>query len=319
MNTRRALLTALEDGPVSGPALADDLDVSRAAVWKAVESLRADGFAIESTGDGYVAPSDPPYTAAGIAFGLEAPYRIEFHESVDSTNAEARGLAETNEADVAVIADEQRGGRGRLGRKWSSPSGGVWLSVLTRPDVPTAHAPAFTLAAAVAATDACREAGVDAHIKWPNDVLVGDEGTRGGRKLVGILTEMEGEADRVCWLVVGIGVNANLDLEELPAGATSLRAERDAGVDRRRFVQRLLERYHAVAGSPDRILDAWRERASTLGTRVKVETGDDTIRGTAVDVAFPGALVVRDDEGSRHRVHAGDCEHLRPTTDGGRS
>ncbi|TKX42571.1 MULTISPECIES: biotin--[acetyl-CoA-carboxylase] ligase [unclassified Halorubrum] len=326
MDTRRALLDALaaDDDPVSGPALAESLDVSRAAVWKAVEGLREEGFAVESTSDGYVAPDDPGYSGAGIAFGLDAPYSVEYHDRVGSTNERARELAGADAADVAVVANEQTGSRGRLDREWVAPSGGVWLSVLTRPDVPTARAPLFTLAAAVATTDAARQAGVDARIKWPNDVLVGDGtpeesapasdlGGRGGRKLAGILTEMEGEADRVGWLVVGVGVNANIDPETLPAGATSLSAERGAPVDRRRFAATLLERYAELTASPgalDGVLPAWRERASTLGRRVRVEAADGVVEGTAVDVAEPGALVVDTDEG-RRRVHAGDCEHLR--------
>ncbi|QKG93763.1 biotin--[acetyl-CoA-carboxylase] ligase [Halorubrum salinarum] len=326
MDTRRALLDALaaDDGPVSGPALAESLDVSRAAVWKAVEGLREEGFAVESTPDGYVAPDDPGYSGAGIAFGLDAPYSVEYHDRVGSTNERARELAGEGAADVAVVADEQTGSRGRLDREWVAPSGGVWLSVLTRPDVPTARAPLFTLAAAVATTDAARQAGVDARIKWPNDVLVAGDGNgegggdpdptgRGGRKLAGILTEMEGEADRVGWLVVGVGVNANLDPETLPAGATSLSAERGAPVDRRRFAATLLERYAELTASPealDGVLPAWRERASTLGRRVRVEAADGVVEGTAVDVAEPGALVIDTDEG-RRRVHAGDCEHLR--------
>ncbi|TKX75444.1 biotin--[acetyl-CoA-carboxylase] ligase [Halorubrum sp. GN11_10-6_MGM] len=326
MDTRRALLDALaaDDGPVSGPALAESLGVSRAAVWKAVEALREEGFAVESTPDGYVAPEDPGYSGPGIAFGLDAPYSVAYRDRIGSTNERARELAGEGAADVAVVADEQTGSRGRLDREWVAPSGGVWLSILTRPDVPTARAPLFTLAAAVATTDAAREAGVDAHIKWPNDVLVGGDGSgsvdadpeasgRGGRKLAGILTEMEGEADRVGWLVVGVGVNANVDPETLPAGATSLSAERGGPVDRRRFAATLLERYAELTASPaalDRILPAWRERASTLGRRVRVEAADGVVEGTAVDVAEPGALVVDTDEG-RRRVHAGDCEHLR--------
>ncbi|SMO69641.1 biotin--[acetyl-CoA-carboxylase] ligase [Halorubrum cibi] len=321
MDTRRALLSALESGPVSGPALADELGVSRAAVWKAVEALREEGFAVESTGDGYVAPADPTYCAAGIEFGLDAPYAIEYHDSLPSTNDRARSLAAEGGVDVAVVADAQSGGRGRLEREWVAPSGGVWVSLLTRPDVTPARAPLFTLAAAVAVADATREVGVDATIKWPNDVLVVDAGGsdgesradsvgRGGRKLAGILTEMEGEADRVSWLVVGIGVNANLDPETLPAGATSLRAERGEDVDRGRFLARLLERYAELAADPDAILPAWRERASTLGRRVRVETVGEAITGRAVDVEPPGALVVETDDG-RARVHAGDCEHLR--------
>ncbi|WP_434521946.1 biotin--[acetyl-CoA-carboxylase] ligase [Halorubrum sp. AS12] len=326
MDTRRALLDALaaDDGPVSGPALADSLGVSRAAVWKAVEALREEGFAVESTAEGYVAPDDPGYSGPGIEFGLDAPYSVEYHDRITSTNERARELAGEGEAGVAVVADEQTGSRGRLDREWVAPSGGVWLSILTRPDVPTARAPLFTLAAAVATTDAARQAGVDAHIKWPNDVLVGgnagEEGDdasdatgRGGRKLAGVLTEMEGEADRIGWLVVGVGVNADLDPETLPDGATSLSAERGEPVDRRRFAATLLERFAELTESPealDRVLPAWRERASTLGRRVRVDTADGSVEGTAVDVAEPGALVVDTDEG-RRRVHAGDCEHLR--------
>ena len=320
MDTRRALLDALENGPVSGPALAAELDVSRAAVWKAVEALREEGFAVESTPDGYAAPADPAYCAAGIEFGLDAPYRVEYRERLPSTNDRARELAAEGAADVAVVADEQTGGRGRLDREWVAPSGGVWLSLVTRPTAPPARAPLFTLAAAVAAVDACREAGVDAHIKWPNDVLVGSEpegSGRGGRKLAGVLTEMEGEADRVSWLVVGVGVNANLDPDGLPADATSLRAEVGADVDRRRFAATLLERFASLAGTvdrSDRILSTWRDRASTLGRRVRVETPGGAVTGTAVDVESPGALVIDTDEGTR-RVHAGDCEHLRDADD----
>ncbi|GAA0533120.1 biotin--[acetyl-CoA-carboxylase] ligase [Halorubrum ejinorense] len=319
MDTRRALLDALaaDDGPVSGPSLAESLGVSRAAVWKAVEGLREDGFAVESTAGGYVPPADPGYSGPGIAFGLDAPYSVEYHDRIASTNERARDLAGQGATDIAVIADEQTGSRGRLDREWVAPSGGVWLSVLTRPDVPTARAPLFTLAAAVATTDAAREAGVGAHIKWPNDVLVGggdgESAGRGGRKLAGILTEMEGEADRVDWLVVGPGVNANIDPDTLPEGATSLSAECGTPVDRRRFAATLLERFAELTGSPeglDRILPAWRERSSTIGRRVRVDTANGSVEGTAVDIAGPGALVVETREG-RQRVHAGDCEHLR--------
>lgn len=315
MDTRRALLDALEEGPVSGPVLADRLGVSRAAVWKQVEALREAGFAIESGEDGYAVSGVPEYGEDAVAFGLDAPYEVEFHETLGSTNDRARDLAEEGASGVAVVAAEQTGSRGRLDREWASPPGSVSLSVLLRPDLPPAHAPVVTLAAAVATAEAAREAGVDAAIKWPNDVLVpdpsgGDAGDRGGAKLAGVLTEMEGEADRVNWLVAGIGVNANVDPDALPADATSLRAEAGRDVDRRTFVQRLLERFHDLTADPDAVLPAWRDRAATLGRRVRVETPGGVVEGEAVDVEFPGALVVETDEG-RERVLAGDCEHLR--------
>ena len=309
--TRRALLAALETGPVAGPALADQLGISRAAVWKQVDALREEGLDIESTDDGYEVTGVPAYGAAAIEFGLDAPYTVEYHDAVDSTNNRARELTGEGRRNVAVVADEQTGSRGRLDRSWTAPSGGVWCSIVCQPDLPAAHIPLSALAAGVATVSACREAGVEAHLKWPNDVLVGESGARGGRKLAGILTEMEGEEDRVSWLIAGIGVNANIDAAELPAEATSLRQELGADVDRRVFVQRLLESFDELLSNPDSVLGRWREYSSTLGQQVRVETTNRTIEGEAVDVQFPGALVVETDSG-QEVVHAGDCEHLRP-------
>ena len=311
--TRRALLAALEDGAVDGPTLADRLEVSRAAVWKQVEALREEGFVIESGDGGYRVVDVPDYGAAALAFGLDAPYDVESHGRIPSTNDRARELAEGGAADVVVVADEQTGGRGRLDRTWAAPSGGIWASLVLRPERPPAEIPMYTLAAAVAVARTAREAGVDAVIKWPNDVLVERADRADARKLCGILTEMEGEADRVSWLVLGPGVNANVDRDALPPGATSLRAE-VGDVDRRAFLQRMLEEIHDLTGGGAdlrAVLDAWREYASTLGRRVRVGTPRGAVEGQAVDVRFPGSLVVETDDGERV-VHAGDCEHLRP-------
>ncbi|MFK8213351.1 biotin--[acetyl-CoA-carboxylase] ligase [Haloferax volcanii] len=364
-DTRRALLDALAAGPVSGPDLADRLGVSRAAVWKHVESLRDEGFGVESAGDGYVVTDVPEYGGPAIEYGLDADYDVEFHETLDSSNDRARELAAEGASDVVVVARKQTASRGRKNREWSAPDGGVWMSLLVRPDEPPAYAPLYTLAMAVAVCDAAREAGVDASIKWPNDVIVSEANDnpsgasasdgvlvnevsdnssdspesdvvatseasgssksdtpvdtdapadRGYRKLCGILTEMEGEADRVSWLVIGPGINVNLDPAALPAGATSVAAE--AGpVERRAFVQRVLERFDELRGDLDAVLPAWRERADTLGRRVRVHTASGVIEGDAVDIEDPGTLVVSTDAGEK-RVHAGDCEHLRPADDG---
>jgi BirA family biotin operon repressor/biotin-[acetyl-CoA-carboxylase] ligase len=321
--TRRRVLAALADGPVTGPALADELDVSRAAVWKHVEALRDDGFEVSSDDDGYELVAVPEFGGPAIEFGLDAEYAVEYHDALPSTNDRARELADAGERDVLVVADEQTGGRGRLDRAWAAPSGGVWLSMLLGPSLPPTHAPLLTLAAAVATARAAREAGVAAEIKWPNDVLVpredeaaDDDGDGQAAKLAGILTEMEGEADRVSWVVVGVGVNANIHTETLPEGATSLRAERAArdlapDVDRAAFVQRLVEEFDALQADPDSVLPAWRELSATLGQVVRVETPQGDVVGEAVDVAFPGALVVDTDDG-RERVTVGDCDHLRP-------
>ena len=308
--TRRAILEALADGPVSGPELADALDISRAAVWKHIEALREADFEIESGSNGYELGEVTAYNGPAVEFGLEAPFSVEYHDSVGSTNDRARELAADGAADVAVLADEQVGSRGRLEREWTAPSGGVWVSVVSRPEITPAQAPLYTLAAAVAAATAAREAGVDARIKWPNDVIVpvGDEGDY--RKLTGVLTEMEGEMDRVEWLVVGVGVNANIDADALPEGATSIRDE--AGdVDRRRFVQRFLEEFDRYRTDLEAVVPAWCDLSQTLGQRVRVDRPSGEVVGEAIDVTESGALVIETDEG-RETVSAGDCEHLRP-------
>ncbi|QPV62101.1 biotin--[acetyl-CoA-carboxylase] ligase [Halosimplex litoreum] len=316
--TRERVLDGLTDGPVTGPELAERLDVSRAAVWKHVEALREEGFGIASRDEGYELVEVPEFGGAAVEYGLEAPFDVEFHDSIPSTNARARDLAGEGAADVAVLADEQTGGRGRLDRAWSSPSGGIWLSLLVRPDVPPAHAPAFTLAAAVAVTRAAREAGVDARIKWPNDVVVAGEDAEsddGERKLAGILTEMEGEADRVSWVVVGTGINANLEPAALPSEARPATLLDEVGaVDRRLFTQRVVEAFDELRADPESVIQAWKKHATTLGKRVRVDTPAGEVVGDAVDIEFPGTLVVDTGE-ERVQVTAGDCEHLRPIVD----
>lgn len=261
----------------------------------------------------------PEYDAAAIERGLDAPFAVEYHDSIGSTNDRARELAAAGETSVVVLADEQTGGRGRLDRAWSSPSGGIWCSVVVRPERPRERIPILTLVAAVAATGAAREAGVDAGIKWPNDVLVpggltADQPGRGGHKLAGILTETAHTEAGEQAVILGIGMNANLDPDRLPEGSTSMSAQ-IGSVDRRVVVQRLLERFDELRRrSDDAVLDAWRAHALTLGRQVRVETDGDPIVGEAVDVAAPGSLVIDTSHG-RERVHAGDCEHLRPIDD----
>ena len=307
--TRRQILEALADGPVTGPELAEELEVSRTAIWKHVEDLREAGFEIESDAKGYELTDVTEYNGQAIEYGLEAPYSIEYHETITSTNDRARELATDGAEDVAVLANEQTGSRGRLERAWNAPPGGVWVSIVCRPDVPPARAPLFTLAGSVATARAAREAGVDAHIKWPNDVVVpvGEDGSY--RKLTGILTEMEAEADRIGWIAVGIGVNADIDAADLPEGATSIREE-VGEFDRRVFVQRLLELFYEYSDLEGVVSD-WRDLALTLGQRVRIDRPEGKLVGNAIDVTESGALVLETDDG-RETVAAGDCEHLRP-------
>ncbi len=302
--TRRRILDLLTDGPVSGPSMAEQLGISRAAVWKHIEALRESGFEIESRGDGYVLITVPEFGGEAVEYGLSVPYEIEYHESIESTNVRARELAGQGRSNIAVLADEQTSSRGRLDRVWNSPSGGVWLSLVCRPEIPPAHAPIYTLTAAVSVTEALSEFGVTAEIKWPNDILID------GKKLVGILTEMEGEADRISWIVVGIGINANIDAEGVPETATTIR-ELVGDIDRAALTRELLEQFERYRDDPESVLSMWRESSATLGRRVRVETPEGEIVGNAVDIEAPGTLIVETETGIK-RITTGDCEHLRP-------
>ncbi len=301
---QRAVLAALERGPVDPASLADRLELPPGAVVGHVEALRERGFGVERRPEGFVLESVPDY-GEGVRVGLDAPFAVEYHDSLSSTNDRARELADRGASDVSVLAGEQTAGRGRRGRAWASPPGGVYASVLLRPALQPERVGLLALAGAVAAVDATADAGVEATIKWPNDVLGPD-----GRKLAGVLAERGTAGDAVEWVAVGVGHNADVDPADLPEGATSLRELTGGPVDRRRLAQALLESFDALRRDPDAVLPAWRARASTPGRRVRVETRDGAVEGTATDIEATGALLVETGSGLR-RVTVGDCRHLR--------
>lgn len=233
---------------------------------------------------------------------------VRWHDSVSSTNDLALGLAQIPVPEgTVVIAEEQTAGRGRLGRAWASPRGGVWLSVILNPGLPVERTSVVGLAAAIAAAQAIRKTtGLLARLKWPNDVLVE------AKKVVGILAEAPPGAD---WVVVGIGINANIAQEALPEvsgyPATSLQALLGHAVDREALIRALLrelDRGYAVLRSAGvrGVLRRWREMSETLGRPVCVETPDAVVSGTACDIDEAGALLVQLEDGTIRRVVAGD-------------
>jgi len=306
---QRAVLTALVHGPVDPTSLGDRLELPTEAVASHVDALREHGFAVERGPDGFTLEAVPDY-GYGVQADLAAPFVVDYAPTVTSTNDRARELAVRGETDVAVLADEQTGGRGRLARGWASPPGGIYCSLLLRPSLAPERLPLLALVAAVAAGDAASSVGVGTGLKWPNDVQGPD-----GRKLAGVLAESATADGAVAWAAVGLGLNANADPAGLPVGATSLRELTGGPVDRRAVTQRYLESFDARRRDLDGVLDAWRRRTTTLGRRVRVRTGDGDVVGEAVDVDATGALLIETADGTE-RVAAGDCEHLRPAAEG---
>jgi BirA family biotin operon repressor/biotin-[acetyl-CoA-carboxylase] ligase len=230
------------------------------------------------------------------------PWRVEWFATLDSTNQRALDAARNGAADgLVVVADAQTAGRGRLGRTWQAPPGSSLLvSVLLRP----ADAPGRTvMAAGVALAEAVeRVAGIEAGLKWPNDLVVED------RKLAGLLAEADGDA-----LVVGAGCNVNWDSfpAELETTATACNLEAGRPVDRDALLDAFLDRFAAALASGDALVDAYRDRLATIGRAVRVEhLRDGVVVGTAVGVTDDGALIVRDDTGTEHTVVAADVHHL---------
>lgn len=234
-------------------------------------------------------------------------FRIDPHDALPSTNDRARELAAEGAADVAVIADRQTAGRGRLDREWASPPGGIWLSLLVRPSLPVDRVSILTFAAALAVVRAAAEAGVEARLKWPNDVLITDDEEE--RKLAGILTESSTRDGRLQWAIIGIGVNANVDRDDLPPGSISLQ-DLVGGVDRTAVTEALVAAFDRLRGDQAGVIEAWRTHAVTLGRRVEITTGDGSITGVATDIDESGRLLVETETGVE-RVAVGDCRHLR--------
>ena len=315
-----AFLAEAADDFVSGETISDKLGLSRAAVWKHVNALRAQGYGIEALpARGYRLVAIPdrlgPLEVGPLLNTHDVGQVIHFAEEMPSTNDRAKELAEEGARHgETVIAERQTAGRGRRGRAWASPKGlNLYLSVVLRPQLPPQRAPELTLVASLAACDACLQAGVEARIKWPNDVLVGD------RKVAGILTELSAEPDLVHWVVLGIGVNLNAGPEDFPEDvrdvATSLAAERGQPVPRALFTAALLasleqwlDRHAAEGFGPIRA--AWRERAGTLGREVRVEADGGELAGVAEDLDESGALLVRTSAGVVC-VRAGDVRLVR--------
>lgn len=287
---------------VSGKAMGDALGISRAAVWKHIRHLRSMGYRIEaSTRLGYRLLGPEP-----LQLQIPKGCRLILLDSVGSTNEFARGIANESESWTVVIAEVQTAGRGRLGREWLSPSGGIWMSIILKPRVPPSEAFRYTMAASVAV---CRSLmnlyGLDAKIKWPNDVLVN------GRKICGILTEISAELDVINYIILGIGINANMSASSLPEewNATTISAELHMEIPRGELITRVLEEIRALLESED-LYHQWVRLSDTLNRRVRVH-GFDDVTGIAESLEPDGALVVRKDDGGLVRVLAGDCIHLR--------
>ena len=317
--TRSRVLEILRDArePVPGPVLAEELGISRAAVWKQIERLVDAGYRIERDRErGYRLMEAPDRLLPAEIEPRLATKRIgrvlHHFDAIDSTNRAAmeRGREGGVEGEV-FLAEEQTRGRGRLGRSFFSPKGmSLYASLLLRPPIPPAVAPRITLVAGLAVAETVeRHAGARPGLKWPNDVHLA------GRKVAGILTEMEAETDRVLFVVCGPGINLNVPEDAFPAElrpiATSIFAATGRRVDRCAFVADLFLAFERaydefLARGFGALRERWNAYSILDGRDVRVESGGDVALGTALGIDDEGALRLRTVGGEQRTVISGD-------------
>lgn len=308
-------------GHVSGGDLAKKLNVSRTAVWKHIKTLKQKGYSIEAIpSKGYRLLSVPDVILPDdVRKGLKTSVigrKLHLLPETVSTNTLAASMAREGAVEgTVVIAEFQTGGKGRLGRTWTSPPGNLYLSVVLRPDIPPYKAPLITLMGAVAVASSIREQlKLRVGIKWPNDIYFA------GKKMGGILTEMSAEPDRVHHVVLGIGIDVNMELKELPLEvrrmSTTLAVETCGKIDRTALLRQVLselDRWYAkFLENESSVLTEWRKLDITLGSSVSVAFGPGNVmEGIADDLDQEGRLVLRLKDGALRTVAAGDVTILK--------
>jgi len=236
---------------------------------------------------------------------------IHHYEEIGSTNEEAAKLANIGGREGAVvIADRQRFGRGRLCRRWHSPEGGLWFSIILRPKIELEDAPKLTLTASVAIAKAIQEVlELKVEIKWPNDILID------GRKVCGILTEAATKDGDLDYIILGVGINVDFEEKELPlelrSTAVTLRNASGKNVDISQFLcycLKKIETYYIIFQDKgfDLILKEWKSLASFMGREIEISWMNEKFSGTAIDVDEHGALILQLRDGTRHRILSGE-------------
>ncbi|MDO8489688.1 MAG: biotin--[acetyl-CoA-carboxylase] ligase [Candidatus Omnitrophota bacterium] len=303
---------------LSGDQISKHLGISRQGLWKHIQELKDSGYEIVAVPHlGYRLESCPdrlfPFE---ITRSLNTKFigkKIHYFDHLSSTMDTAMQLGMQGEpGGTLVLAESQSKGRGRLGRNWFSPKyKGIYLSLILRPKILPAVSPILTLLSAVSICEAIKNVvGMDAQIKWPNDIFIHN------KKIAGILTEMNAEVDKVNFVVIGIGLNVNNDKKSLIAQSTSLKEQLGQSFSRIFLLQEILRRiesnYFLLEDKGNQfIVDKWRAFSLTLGSRVKVYCQNKHIEGCAVNIDNDGSLLIRKDSGLIQKISSGDVMHCR--------
>ena len=302
---------------VSGQLISDKLGVSRTAIWKYINNLKKEGYVIDSSSKkGYKLLDSPDILSfEEVEKYLTTNYigkKIIHFEKLDSTNNKAKELASNGEPHGAlVIAEEQVGGRGRLGRAWCSPKyKGIWLSMILKPDINPMQIPKITQIAAAAVINSLKNFKIEATIKWPNDIIIN------GKKICGILTEMNAEMNKVHYVVLGMGINANLDKDDFEKDmldkATSIKIETGTALDRKSFLGNLINEFEYLYGEFDKTqsiessIKICRNNSAVIGKTIRIIRGKNETFAKALNLDENGGLIVQYEDGTHENLISGE-------------
>ncbi|WP_010095870.1 biotin--[acetyl-CoA-carboxylase] ligase [Ornithinibacillus scapharcae] len=326
-STRSRIINFLsenQDTYVSGQDISNELEISRSAIWKHMKELEKDGYVIEARPNkGYRIIESPSKVSENtLQWGLSTEWlgkSIIHKESTSSTQIIAHKLAMENaEHGTVVIANEQTAGKGRLNREWHSAKyKGIWLSLVLRPNILPNLAPQLTLlCATVLATVLKEELNLDPKIKWPNDIMLED------KKVAGILTEMQAEQDKINYIVIGIGMNVNHDMKDLPNDiqyrATSLKLQSGKEWDITKLIQSILERFEStymeyMQNGFSTIKEIWESYGYRIGEKMHIKMFKEVKKAILVGIAEDGALLAQYEDGLVNKVFSGEIEWFSKT------
>lgn len=315
---KNKILKILKDSEdfISGEEISKEFHMTRAAIWKYINMLKEDGYVIESIPrKGYKIISYPDIlTYEEVEEYLDTDFigrNIYYFDSINSTNKKAKEIAFEEKEGTVLVAEEQVEGKGRLGRNWVSPKGkGIWMSIILKPKVDPLKVAKLTLLGAAAVHKALDNMNIKSQIKWPNDILID------GKKVCGILTEMSAELNMINYVIMGIGINVNLDDEDIPEDlkdkATSIKIVKGKEINRKMLFANILnelEKLYIDFRDKDtitRAIDICKENSILIGKEVKLIRGEEIRFGKALDINEEGELVVQFEYGAVENIYSGE-------------
>jgi len=313
---KQEILKKLEkESYISGEKIAKDLKITRTAVWKQIKNLQKDGYeikAVKNKGYKLLKKPDIPYeeeikTEKNKIMGK----KILHFKKIDSTNNYAKKIINKNPLEgTIIIADVQTKGRGRKNRQWISSKGGLWFSIILYPDITPDKAMILTMASSISMFETIKEkTGICSRLKWPNDVLINN------KKICGILTELDAEIDKVNYMIIGIGVNVNNDIDlDYIDKATSIKIENENEISRVDFLNIFLKKFdvnYQLIKEKDYkyLIKKWLDYSKIIGQKVIVKQGDIVFIGKIVDIDETGVILVNTKKEIK-RVISADISYL---------